>query len=92
VTPLAAPRHLQPIRIDARRRRLWILGQRCHHGATGALLAGVAAGGLLAGAAGGLAGAKLTARTSVALCAAASLLMAHDWKDRSMWFRPGEQR
>jgi len=83
VTPLAAPRYPQPIRIDARQRRLWILGQRCHHGATGALLAGVAAG--------GLAGAKLTARTSVALGAAASLLMAHDWKDRSMWFRPGEQ-
>jgi hypothetical protein len=81
VTPLAAPSQLQPIRYDASRRRLWILGQRCHHGATGALLAGVAAGGLAA--------AKLTARTSFALCAAASLLMAHDWKDRSMWFRPG---
>jgi hypothetical protein len=81
MTPLAAPSHLQPIRYDASRRRLWILGQRCHHGATGALLAGVATGGLAA--------AKLTARTSLALCAAASLLMAHDWKDRSMWFRPG---
>jgi hypothetical protein len=72
---------LQPIRFDVRQRRLWILGQRCHHGATGALLAGVAAG--------GLAGAKLTLRTSFALCATASLLMAHDWKDRSMWFKPG---
>lgn len=28
---------------DSRRRRLWILGQRCHHGATGALLAGLGA-------------------------------------------------
>jgi acyl dehydratase len=28
-----------PIHYDAMRRRLWILGQRCHHGAVGALLA-----------------------------------------------------
>jgi hypothetical protein len=28
-----------PLRYDATRRRLWISGQRCHHGATGAMLA-----------------------------------------------------
>ncbi len=28
---------------DAERRRLWILGQRCHHGMTGSLLAAVGA-------------------------------------------------
>ena len=28
---------------DSARRRLWILGQRCHHGATGALLAAAGA-------------------------------------------------
>ena len=42
----------KPLHYDRRRRRLWIRGQRCHHGATGALLASagamaVAAGGLL---------------------------------------------
>ena len=41
-----------PLYNDRRLRRLWIRGQRCHHGATGALLASmgamaVAAGGLL---------------------------------------------
>jgi hypothetical protein len=51
------------LRYDTSRRRLWIAGQRCHHGATGVLLA-------LAGA----------------------LLMAHDWKDRTVWFARGAQR
>jgi hypothetical protein len=35
----------QPVRFDAAQRRLWIFGQRCHHGATGALIAAI--GGLL---------------------------------------------
>jgi hypothetical protein len=29
----------KPLHYDRRHRRLWIRGQRCHHGATGALLA-----------------------------------------------------
>ena len=29
----------KPLHFDRRMRRLWIRGQRCHHGATGALLA-----------------------------------------------------
>ena len=37
----------QPVYYDASRRRLWICGQRCHHGATGAVMAAV---GTLAGA------------------------------------------
>ncbi len=42
----------KPLYYDRRSRRLWIRGQRCHHGATGALLASagamaIAAGGLL---------------------------------------------
>jgi hypothetical protein len=40
----------KPLHYDGIQRRLWIRGQRCHHGATGALLAGagmVAAGGVL---------------------------------------------
>jgi hypothetical protein len=47
---------------DPARRRVWLAGQRMHHGATGILLA-----------------------------AAGVLLVAHDWKDRSVWFRFGPQ-
>ena len=52
----------KPLHYDRRRRRLWIRGQRCHHGATGVLLA-----------------------------ATGLLLMAHDWKDRAIWFARGWQ-
>jgi hypothetical protein len=45
---------------DPLRRRVWIGGQRVHHGATGALLAVLG-----------------------------TALMAHDWKDRPVWFRRG---
>jgi hypothetical protein len=71
------------LRYDARRRRLWIAGQRCHHGATGALVTGVAATALLA------------TRTHLpglaALVAAGGALMVHDWHDRAVWFQPGRQ-
>ena len=50
------------VRYDPARRRIWVRGQRLHHGLTGALLAGA-----------GLA------------------LMAHDWRDRSLWFARGMQ-
>lgn len=59
---------------DAARRRLWIAGQRCHHGATGALMA-------LAGTVAGV----------PALLATGTVLMAHDWHDRRIWFQPGWQ-
>ena len=77
------PTTLTPIRYDAVRRRLWLCGQRCHHGATGTLLALAAVG--------GLASHRLTPRGTAGLAATASLLMAHDWKDRSLWFAPGPQ-
>ena len=64
----------KPLHYDAARRRLWIYGQRLHHGATGALLAGAGA-----------------AAKSSALIAAGAALMAHDWHDRSLWFKPGWQ-
>lgn len=73
----------RPIHYDAVRRRLWICGQRCHHGATGALLSGVAAAGLVA--------AALQPRRAIALLATGSVLMVHDWKDRPLWFRRGWQ-
>ena len=82
--PSALPR-FHAIYYDTQRRRLWVMGQRCHHGATGAVLAGVAATAMIA--------TRMTARTSVALTAAAGLMMAHDWKDRALWFKrgPGSQ-
>ena len=64
---------------DALRRRLWIRGQRCHHGATGSLVAGLACLGLIA---------EPAAPTILAL-AAGGALMIHDWKDRSFWFERG---
>jgi hypothetical protein len=70
------------LRYDSTRRRLWIAGQRCHHGATGALLAASAAALLVR---------REHAVRCVALVAAGSLLMAHDWHDRAMWFQPGHQ-
>lgn len=53
----------QLIRYDAGKRRLWILGQRVHHGPTGILLAALGAA-----------------------------LVAHDWKDRPVWFERGAQQ
>lgn len=34
-----SPPGLRPLEYDALRRRVWIFGQRCHHGSAGALLA-----------------------------------------------------
>lgn len=56
-----------PVHYDRIRRRLWVRGQRCHHGATGAFLTSIGAAGIVIG----------------------SVLMVHDWKDRSMWFERG---
>jgi hypothetical protein len=50
------------IGFDPVRRRLWVGGQRVHHGATGVLLAALGA-----------------------------VLVAHDWKDRPVWFARGAQ-
>jgi hypothetical protein len=71
------------VRYDRDLRRVWIGGQRCHHGATGALLTTVAAVGLLAS--------RLGAVHFIGLAAAGSILMAHDWHDRSRWFARGSQ-
>jgi hypothetical protein len=68
---------------DTERRRLWVGGQRLHHGLTGTALAGA-----------GLA--QLMIRRSadgrlLASLLAGGALMAHDWKDRGVWFRRGPQ-
>jgi hypothetical protein len=68
---------------DRERRRLWVGGQRLHHGLTGAGLAGA-----------GLAQLMIRRSASARLLAsllAGGALMAHDWKDRGVWFRRGPQ-
>ena len=70
---------------DSARRRLWIGGQRCHHGAAGSIVATTACGGLL----GGRVGRSPRERSFLALVLAGWAMMAHDWKDRSIWFERG---
>jgi hypothetical protein len=72
---------------DARRRRLWIRGQRCHHGTAGTLVALTATLGLVAGQR--PAPRSLDPRPLLALALTGGALMAHDWKDRSIWFQRG---
>ena len=71
------------LHLDRASRRLWIRGQRCHHGATGAVLATTGTVVLLA--------LRLRSAAPAGLMAAGGLLMAHDWKDRSVWFARGWQ-
>lgn len=70
---------------DWARRRLWLGGQRMHHGLTGSMLAGL---GLV-----GLAAQRLRIRSGLQWTLVGTMLMAHDWKDRSVWFQlgPGDQ-
>jgi hypothetical protein len=76
------------VEYDSLSRRVWILGQRCHHGATGSLVTVAAFLALLGDT---VPEPSAGARLLLALAAAGSgaLLMAHDWKDRSMWFERG---
>ncbi len=71
---------------DTGRKRLWIAGQRCHHGATGALIAGLAGIGLTVSHAH-----RIATLAIAATAATGSLLMVHDWKDRAIWFQRGWQ-
>lgn len=73
---------------DAGHRRLWIRGQRCHHGAGGSLVALIAGVGLLAAQA-PQQRASSDSKPLLALILAGGALMAHDWKDRSIWFQRG---
>jgi hypothetical protein len=75
------------VEYDALRRRLWILGQRCHHGATGSVVAAAAFVALLTETA---VHPDPAPRSALALAAAGgALMMAHDWKDRAIWFERG---
>lgn len=73
------------VEYDALRRRLWIRGQRCHHGAAGSLVAAIACLGLVV---------EPRAPSMLALAAAGGALMVHDRKDAALWFErgPGSQR
>jgi hypothetical protein len=75
------------VEYDALRRRLWIRGQRCHHGATGSIVAAAACLGIFAGPA--PAPRPLMRVPSILALAAGAGLMIHDWKDRSFWFERG---
>jgi hypothetical protein len=76
------------VEYDAPHRRLWIGGQRCHHGAGGTLVALTACAGLIAAYV-PQPKPNSPARPFVALVLAGGALMAHDWKDRSVWFQRG---
>jgi hypothetical protein len=69
--------------IDPELRRMWIGGQRLHHGLTGIAVAGA---GLAQ-----LAARRSEASRAIAWTLAGGVLIAHDWKDREVWFRRGAQ-
>ena len=69
------------VEYDALEHRVWILGQRCHHGATGSVVAAV---GCLV-----MVGDRQGLKALLPLVVAGGFLMAHDWKDRAVWFRRG---
>jgi hypothetical protein len=68
---------------DPGRRRLWVGGQRLHHGLTGIAVAGAGVAQLLIR--------RSDASRAIAWTLAGGVLMAHDWKDRGSWFRRGPQ-
>ncbi len=78
---------------DASHRRIWIGGQRCHHGATGIVVATTAFAGLAAEIFRSSPMSRPTMpqrpRPLLALALAGGAMAAHDWKDRSIWFERG---
>ena len=68
------------VEYDRLQHRVWILGQRCHHGATGSVVAALAFCGLIT---------ERPRRPLVVLAASGGILMVHDWKDHSVWFQRG---
>ena len=69
--------------VDVTRRRLWVGGQRLHHGATGIAVAGGALAQLLAG--------RTSPGRGAAYVLAGGAMVAHDWRDRRVWFTLGAQ-
>ena len=78
------------VEYDALSRRVWILGQRLHHGATGSLVAAAACLALMTNPSSITKPQQLWPGSLSALAAASgALMMAHDWKDRAIWFERG---
>jgi hypothetical protein len=80
-----SPYKRKVVEYDSLRHRLWILGQRCHHGATGSVVATIACLGLVIEPT----AATARPRSLVALAATGGALMAHDWRDAAIWFKRG---
>lgn len=76
------------VEYDAFRRRVWILGQRCHHGATGSVVAALACVGLIVDSVPPISGVAPRSMLAISL-ATGGVLMVHDWKDRAIWFERG---
>jgi hypothetical protein len=77
------------VEYDALRRRLWIFGQRCHHGATGSVVAAAAFVALLSDPTAVVRPTPGPRSVLTLAAAGGALMMAHDWKDRSIWFERG---
>jgi hypothetical protein len=75
------------VEYDALSRRVWVLGQRLHHGATGSLVAAAACLALM-GAPPSVTKPHLWPGSLLVLAGGAAM-MAHDWKDRAIWFERG---
>jgi hypothetical protein len=69
--------------VDPELRRVWVGGQRLHHGLTGTAVAMAGLAQLAAG--------RTEASRAIAWALAGAVLMAHDWQDRAVWFRRGSQ-
>ena len=69
--------------LDPELRRLWVGGQRLHHGVTGVAVAGAGLAQLLTR--------RSEPNRALVWALAGGALIAHDWKDRAVWFRRGPQ-
>jgi hypothetical protein len=69
--------------VDPELRRVWVGGQRLHHGLTGFAVASAGMAQLVTR--------RAEAARAIAWALVGGALMAHDWKDRSVWFERGAQ-
>jgi hypothetical protein len=68
---------------DPKLRRVWIGGQRLHHGVTGIAVLGAGVARLLTR--------RARPNSALAWTIAGGAMIAHDWKDRAVWFKRGPQ-
>ncbi|MBV9002816.1 MAG: hypothetical protein JO304_27420 [Solirubrobacterales bacterium] len=77
------------VEYDVLSRRVWILGQRLHHGATGSLVAAAACLALMSNPPSMTKVHVWPGSLRALVAAGGALMMAHDWKDRAIWFERG---